>query len=149
MDWDHPGRPGWVCWCWLWLCFILLEPASSTRNTRSLSKQSACLPMRSRSSAASTWPPSSCALAATPITWAGEVYFDVPGMLSIPTPNLTSGAGGVGATFQDEDCVRAIRHGVGPDGRALVYYAVEGFPFYERRRPGRGDRLSQERAAGG
>ena len=46
-------------------------------------------------------------------------YFAVPGLLSIPTPNLTSGAGGVGATNTDEDWVRAIRHGVGHDGRAL------------------------------
>jgi mono/diheme cytochrome c family protein len=49
----------------------------------------------------------------------GEVYFDVPGLLSIPTPNLTSGAGGVGRLYTDQDWVRAIRHGVGHDGRAL------------------------------
>lgn len=35
-------------------------------------------------------------------------------------PNLTSGQGGIGATYGDEDWVRAIRHGVGPDGRALL-----------------------------
>ena len=52
-------------------------------------------------------------------TMAGEVYFDIPGMLSIPTPNLTRGAGGVGAVYTGEDWVRAIRHGVGRDGRAL------------------------------
>ncbi len=49
----------------------------------------------------------------------GELSFEIPGMLSIPTPNLTSGAGGVGSFFTDEDWVRAIRHGVGHDGRAL------------------------------
>jgi mono/diheme cytochrome c family protein len=51
---------------------------------------------------------------------SGELYFEVPGMLSIPTPNLTSGAGGVGSFYTDEDWVRAIRHGVGHDGRALI-----------------------------
>jgi mono/diheme cytochrome c family protein len=63
----------------------------------------------------------------------GEHYFVVPGMISIPTPNLTSGAGGVGATNTDEDWVRAIRHGVGHDGRALFvmpsntfYYLSDG-----------------------
>lgn len=35
-------------------------------------------------------------------------------------PNLTPGAGGVGAINTDEDWVRAIRHGVGHDGRGLV-----------------------------
>jgi mono/diheme cytochrome c family protein len=51
--------------------------------------------------------------------FSGMQYFAVPGLLNIPTPNLTSGAGGVGATNTDEDWVRAIRHGVGHDGRAL------------------------------
>ena len=49
----------------------------------------------------------------------GKLEFEIPGMLSIPTPNLTSGAGGVGSFYTDEDWGRAIRHGVGHDGRAL------------------------------
>ena len=44
----------------------------------------------------------------------------VPGLVTLSAPNLTSGAGGVGATNTDEDWVRAIRHGVGHDGRGLV-----------------------------
>ncbi len=51
---------------------------------------------------------------------SGQVYFDVPGMLSVPTPNLTRGKGGVGAAYTDADWVRAIRHGVGQDGRGLM-----------------------------
>ena len=43
-----------------------------------------------------------------------------PGLVTLSIPNLTSGAGGVGATNTDEDWVRAIRHGVGHDGRGLV-----------------------------
>ena len=43
----------------------------------------------------------------------------VPGLITMAFPNLTSGAGGVGATNTDEDWVRAIRHGVGHDGRGL------------------------------
>lgn len=35
-------------------------------------------------------------------------------------PNLTGGQGGVGAAYADQDWVRAIRHGVGPDGRPLI-----------------------------
>jgi hypothetical protein len=60
-------------------------------------------------------------------SFGGQVYFDVPGMVSIPTPNLTSGAGGVGATFSDEDFVRAIRHGVGPDGKALFIMPAKAY----------------------
>jgi mono/diheme cytochrome c family protein len=42
----------------------------------------------------------------------------VPGLIILSVPNLTSG--GVGATNTDADWVRAIRHGVGHDGRGLV-----------------------------
>ena len=59
---------------------------------------------------------------------SGELYFAIPGMLSIPTPNLTSGAGGIGRSFSDEDWVRAIRHGVGHDGRAL--FVMPSNTFY-------------------
>lgn len=51
--------------------------------------------------------------------FSGTVSYTIPGLLTIPTPNLTSGAGGVGTTYTDEDWIRALRHGVGADGRAL------------------------------
>jgi mono/diheme cytochrome c family protein len=57
----------------------------------------------------------------------GELSFAIPGLLSIPTPNLTSGAGGVGSFYSDGDWVRAIRHGVGYDGRALWIMPSENF----------------------
>ncbi|MCL4562993.1 MAG: cytochrome c [Chloroflexi bacterium] len=63
------------------------------------------------------------------IILGGQVYFTVPGMLTIPTPNLTAGAGGVGATFSDEDWVRAIRHGVRPDGSALFIMPSKAFHY--------------------
>jgi mono/diheme cytochrome c family protein len=44
----------------------------------------------------------------------------VPIMLTLSVPNLTAGAGGVGAVNTDADWVRAIRHGVGHDSRGLV-----------------------------
>jgi cytochrome c553 len=42
----------------------------------------------------------------------------VPGLITLAFPNLTTG--GVGASNTDEDWVRAIRHGVGQDGRGLI-----------------------------
>jgi Cytochrome c553 len=44
----------------------------------------------------------------------------VPALITLSIPNLTAGAGGVGNTNTTEDWVRAIRHGVGHDGRGLV-----------------------------
>jgi mono/diheme cytochrome c family protein len=59
--------------------------------------------------------------------FGGEVYFVIDGMLSIPSPNLTSGTGGIGSFYTDEDWIRAIRHGVGHDERALWIMPAEGF----------------------
>lgn len=51
---------------------------------------------------------------------AGRVMLDAPALVVAYAPNLTPGVGGVGSTNTDEDWVRAIRHGVGHDGRGLV-----------------------------
>jgi mono/diheme cytochrome c family protein len=50
----------------------------------------------------------------------GQVFFDGEVGSYVFAANLTAGAGGVGATFSDADWERAIRHGVGGDGRVLV-----------------------------
>jgi mono/diheme cytochrome c family protein len=50
---------------------------------------------------------------------AGSSFFDDPMMGSVPAPNLTSGIGGFGRDATVEDWLRAIRHGVGRDGRTL------------------------------
>ena len=50
----------------------------------------------------------------------GGQSLSAPGLITMAFPNLTAGAGGVGATNTDEDWVRAIRHGVGHDGRGLL-----------------------------
>lgn len=42
-------------------------------------------------------------------------------------PNLTSGKGGRAGTFSNDDWVRAIRHGVGPDGRGLFLMPSEEY----------------------
>jgi hypothetical protein len=47
----------------------------------------------------------------------------VPLAGAIPAPNLTSGRGGIGQRYTDTDWVRAIRHGVKPNGH------VEAFMF--------------------
>jgi mono/diheme cytochrome c family protein len=49
----------------------------------------------------------------------GRVFLDVP-PFRLVAPNLTRGRGGVATEMGDADWVRAVRHGVGRDGRALV-----------------------------
>ena len=50
----------------------------------------------------------------------GTVVVDAPPM-TLVAPNLTTGHGSTTAAFEDADWVRAIRHGVRPDGRPLVF----------------------------
>lgn len=51
---------------------------------------------------------------------AGQLLVNEPVLAVAFAPNLTPGAGGVGATNTNEDWVRAVRHGVSHDGRGLI-----------------------------
>jgi mono/diheme cytochrome c family protein len=50
---------------------------------------------------------------------AGRKVIDDPAIGRVYGPNLTRGKGGLGASLTDADIVRALRHGVGRNGRAL------------------------------
>ena len=50
----------------------------------------------------------------------GSVVADNMAVGTIYASNLTSGDGGVANSYTDEDWIRALRHGVGQDGRSLV-----------------------------
>jgi len=53
--------------------------------------------------------------------FSGEYIINKPGEEGIVVaPNLTSGEGGIGASFTDEDWVRAIYHGVNQQGRSVI-----------------------------
>jgi len=57
---------------------------------------------------------------------AGRTFVD-DGSLRIAGPNITTGPGGVVAAYQPVDWVRAIRHGVSPQGRALMVMPSEDY----------------------
>ena len=59
---------------------------------------------------------------------AGRLLIEDPMVGRIDSANLTSGKGGVGGTYTDADFVRAIRNGVGSDGKPLV--AMPAYEFY-------------------
>jgi mono/diheme cytochrome c family protein len=50
---------------------------------------------------------------------SGGYFFEAP-FAVLDASNLTSGKGGVGAVYTDEDWVRSIRHGVNPGKRSLM-----------------------------
>jgi mono/diheme cytochrome c family protein len=59
----------------------------------------------------------------------GVVYLDNPAIGQVISPNLTSGEGGIGDERTDLDLIRAIRHGVGPDGTPSLFMPSTEFYF--------------------
>jgi len=51
---------------------------------------------------------------------SGQIEFEDPMVGVIANANLTGGAGSEVINYSDEDWVRSIRHGVGPDGEPLI-----------------------------
>lgn len=59
----------------------------------------------------------------------GDLMIDDSAFVRLYGTNLTSGQGGVSATYSDEDWVRAVRHGVNPEGKALIVMPSQHFQF--------------------
>jgi mono/diheme cytochrome c family protein len=59
----------------------------------------------------------------------GEVFIDDPALGRFVASNLTTGRGGIGNRYQDPDWIRAIRHGVGPDGAGLFFMPSDEYYF--------------------
>ena len=57
----------------------------------------------------------------------GRVMMEVPAIGRMAGPNLTHGSGGLPAGFADADFERAIRHGVKPDGHAILFMPTRDF----------------------
>lgn len=60
---------------------------------------------------------------------AGEPVIDDPAIGRIYATNLTGGAGGINDYYNDVDYVRAIRHGVGADGKPLFIMPSEEYYY--------------------
>ena len=59
----------------------------------------------------------------------GDVMDENPVFGRLVARNLTSGKGGIGGSRSDADFVRAIRHGVGPEGKSLIIMPSEVFYY--------------------
>jgi mono/diheme cytochrome c family protein len=62
--------------------------------------------------------------------FGGTDFFNDPVLAVVDATNLTAGDGGIGAKYADEDWVRAIRHGIGPDGKALFIMPSKDFYYF-------------------
>jgi mono/diheme cytochrome c family protein len=63
----------------------------------------------------------------------GLVYLENPAIGQVITPNLTTGAGGIGVERTDLDLVRAVRHGLKPDGTPLLFMPSTEFYYLSDR----------------
>jgi cytochrome c553 len=62
----------------------------------------------------------------------GDKMADSPIMGRLYAANLTSGAGGIGARYTDEDLVRVLLHGVRKDGHSVVFMPSQDWKFTEQ-----------------
>ncbi len=59
----------------------------------------------------------------------GGPLFEDDALGVVDAPNLTSGRGGIGASYQDSDWVRALRHGVRLDGTSVFIMPSNEFYY--------------------
>jgi len=51
----------------------------------------------------------------------GKIFIEDPVVGLLVATNLTSGEGGIGGEYTDQDFVKAIRHGVRKDGKSVIF----------------------------
>jgi mono/diheme cytochrome c family protein len=59
----------------------------------------------------------------------GSSFFDDPTIGFVDAPNLTSGKGGIGSNYSDEDWVLALRHGLNGDGTSVFIMPSNDFYY--------------------
>jgi cytochrome c553 len=57
----------------------------------------------------------------------GNTIFNDSKLGRLDAPNLTGGNGGIGRVYTDKDWIRAIRHGINREGRALMIMPAKDF----------------------
>ena len=62
--------------------------------------------------------------------FAGKRVMDDAVFAKLSSANLTPGKGGIGGKFKDADYVRAIRHGIGVDGKSLLFMPAEAYYYF-------------------
>lgn len=63
----------------------------------------------------------------------GDVFIEDPVVGLLIATNLTSGRGGIGSIYEDEDWIRAIRHGVRKDGKSVIFMPSHEYNQIDRK----------------
>ncbi len=64
---------------------------------------------------------------------AGSIIFQDPALGTIAAPNISAGRGKEGRRLSDGELIRAIRHGVGADSKALLVMPSDAFYYLNDR----------------
>ncbi len=64
---------------------------------------------------------------------AGSIIFQDPALGTIVAPNISAGRGAGGGALSDAEMIRAIRHGVGADNKALLTMPSDAFYYLNDR----------------
>ena len=62
--------------------------------------------------------------------FAGTMMFEGGMFANLTTANLTNGKDGIAGQYTDDDWVRAIRYGVGRDGKTLLFMPTKGYTVF-------------------
>jgi len=62
--------------------------------------------------------------------WAGTVFSNEPVFMKLTSANLTSGKGGIGGTYKDEDWVRTLRYGVNRQGKSVTFMPSDAYTHF-------------------
>jgi mono/diheme cytochrome c family protein len=63
----------------------------------------------------------------------GRVFIEDPVVGMLIATNLTDGPGGIGSDYNDEDYIRAIRHGVRKDGKSVIFMPSHEYNLIDAR----------------
>jgi len=66
-------------------------------------------------------------------SFEGGIFIEDPVVGLLVATNLTSGTGGIGEEYNDEDWIRAIRHGVRKDGKSVVFMPSHEYNQIDRK----------------
>jgi len=62
--------------------------------------------------------------------YAGTVFSDDPVFAKLTSANITSGKGGIGGTYKDEDWVRTLRYGINRKGKSVIFMPAEAYTHF-------------------
>jgi mono/diheme cytochrome c family protein len=62
--------------------------------------------------------------------WAGKIVSNDVMFARLTSANLTKGKGGIGGEYTDQDWIRALRYGVGRNGKSLLFMPAEAYTHF-------------------